>query len=245
MPESRKIQVSEIFGPVFQGEGALIGAPTIFVRTFGCDSRCRQCDSLYAVLPDHPGADSRRGLTPEEISKEVMKLDPTGRIAVTLSGGNPAIWDLYTLVKELHAEGRNVWLETQGTHWNTWLWMCDHVTVSPKGPGMQDDQLGITSMDRLEPFYRMGATYNNMCWKIVIFNRDDIDYAEKVAAYYPGIPLYLSVGNSMVEEELNPQEGLLWRLKNIQKEVLKHPNLYGARILPQLHVLTHGNQRGV
>ena len=35
-----KIRVSEIFGPTIQGEGVLIGLPTVFVRTGGCDYRC-------------------------------------------------------------------------------------------------------------------------------------------------------------------------------------------------------------
>jgi len=44
-----EIRVSEIFGPTIQGEGALIGQPTVFVRTGGCDYRCSWCDSLHAV----------------------------------------------------------------------------------------------------------------------------------------------------------------------------------------------------
>ena len=34
-----EIRVSEIFGPTIQGEGVLIGLPTVFVRTGGCDYR--------------------------------------------------------------------------------------------------------------------------------------------------------------------------------------------------------------
>ena len=43
------LRVVEIFGPTIQGEGALIGEPTVFVRTGGCDYRCSWCDSLHAV----------------------------------------------------------------------------------------------------------------------------------------------------------------------------------------------------
>jgi 7-carboxy-7-deazaguanine synthase len=43
------IRISEIFGPTIQGEGVLIGLPTVFVRTGGCDYRCSWCDSLHAV----------------------------------------------------------------------------------------------------------------------------------------------------------------------------------------------------
>ncbi len=35
--------IMEIFGPVVQGEGALIGKPTHFVRFGGCDYRCSWC----------------------------------------------------------------------------------------------------------------------------------------------------------------------------------------------------------
>jgi len=47
------IAVSEIFGPTVQGEGALIGTQTLFVRTGGCDYRCSWCDTGYAVLPKY------------------------------------------------------------------------------------------------------------------------------------------------------------------------------------------------
>jgi 7-carboxy-7-deazaguanine synthase len=42
------ILISEIFGPTIQGEGALVGKPTVFVRTGGCDYRCDWCDTVYA-----------------------------------------------------------------------------------------------------------------------------------------------------------------------------------------------------
>ena len=34
-------KVSEIFGPVLQGEGYWVGTPSIFVRLFGCNFRCK------------------------------------------------------------------------------------------------------------------------------------------------------------------------------------------------------------
>ena len=50
---TKRIRISEIFGPTIQGEGPLIGRPTVFVRTGGCDYRCAWCDTLYAVLPEY------------------------------------------------------------------------------------------------------------------------------------------------------------------------------------------------
>ncbi len=42
---ARTIAISEVFGPTIQGEGALIGKPTIFIRTGGCDYRCLAPDT--------------------------------------------------------------------------------------------------------------------------------------------------------------------------------------------------------
>lgn len=47
--EKRTISVSEIFGPTVQGEGELIGKPTVFVRTGGCDYRCLAAGTLVTL----------------------------------------------------------------------------------------------------------------------------------------------------------------------------------------------------
>ena len=52
MTQERAFPVVEIFGPVLQGEGRMIGAQTLFVRLGLCDFRCQWCDSLYAVTPE-------------------------------------------------------------------------------------------------------------------------------------------------------------------------------------------------
>ena len=89
------ITISECFGVTIQGEGALIGKPTVFVRTGGCEYRCSWCDTLYAVLPEHK--DEWKPMKTEEVFAEIQRLSPTP-ILVTLSGGNPAIQPLGDLI---------------------------------------------------------------------------------------------------------------------------------------------------
>src|SRR5947209_6881888 len=99
----RAIMVSELFGPTIQGEGALIGKPTIFVRTGGCDYRCSWCDTLYAVLPEYKS--DWYPMTTEEVFADVQRLSGNKPILVTLSGCNPAIQPLGDLIDLGHAHG--------------------------------------------------------------------------------------------------------------------------------------------
>lgn len=50
--KSKKFPVVELFGPTIQGEGAVAGQFSHFVRFGGCPRRCSWCDSMHAVLPE-------------------------------------------------------------------------------------------------------------------------------------------------------------------------------------------------
>ncbi len=76
------IRISEIFGPTIQGEGHLIGQPTVFVRTGGCDFRCEWCDTLYAVETEYK--DQWKPYSAEQILHQVEALSHAP-ILITLS----------------------------------------------------------------------------------------------------------------------------------------------------------------
>ncbi len=85
------IRISEIFGPTVQGEGPLIGRPTVFVRTGGCDYRCGWCDTLYAVLPEY--RDEWTLMAPAEIlarGRASGGLRAGARVAVGRQSGHSA-----------------------------------------------------------------------------------------------------------------------------------------------------------
>ena len=86
------IRVSEIFGPTIQGEGVLIGLPTVFVRTGGCDYRCSWCDSLHAV--DSRFRHEWEMMSPDAVWQRSLRLSGGRPVMVSLSGGNPAIQPL-------------------------------------------------------------------------------------------------------------------------------------------------------
>lgn len=126
------IRISEIFGPTIQGEGALIGQPTVFVRTGGCDYRCGWCDTLHAV--DSEYRYTWQPMTAENIFAQVEKLSGGVPLMVSLSGGNPAIQPLGALIALGKSQGYRFALETQGSIAKDWFADLDILTLSPKPP---------------------------------------------------------------------------------------------------------------
>jgi len=231
------IKISEIFGPTIQGEGALIGQPTVFVRTGGCDYRCSWCDTLYAVESKY-----RHDWTPmsaEEIMDEVKRLSNDKPLTISLSGGNPATQDCRELIKLGHKDGYKFALETQGSVSQDWFKDLDILTLSPKPPssGM------ATDWHKFDECLNAAKNAPDIALKIVIFDETDYKYAQDAAKRYPALPLYLQPGNHKTDGQ-SDIDGLNARLQWLADKVT-NDNWYDAHVLPQLHVLIWGNERGV
>ena len=232
-----KIRVSEIFGPTIQGEGVVIGRPTMFVRIAGCDYRCSWCDSMHAVDPVLIKKTAVL-MEPDDISLALLDLSTLCKM-VTISGGNPVMYDLQELERELHRWEYTIAVETQGSIYRDWLLDCDIVTVSPKGPssGM------TTDWKVLDEVLRRCATKANI--KVVVFDDDDIVYARLIRSHYPKLPFTLQVGTrgglSLEESRLQ----ILTQMESLTERVLKDDILCNCTILPQLHTLMWGSRLGV
>ncbi len=111
-----------------QGEGALMGMPSIFLRLGGCSVGCKECDTDYRV---------ERRLTAAEIRAEVrgllhtdMKWNNTEWIWVT--GGEPADHTLFPLLSLLKAEAK-IALATSGGKKIEGIEDVTFLSVSPHG----------------------------------------------------------------------------------------------------------------
>ena len=231
------IRISEIFGPTIQGEGALIGQPTVFVRTGGCDYRCSWCDTLHAV--DSAYRHEWAPMSAGEIMARVEELSRGKPLMVSLSGGNPAIQDLDGLITMGKEKEYRFALETQGSVAQDWFSALDVLTLSPKPPssGMETDWA------KFDACLRAAKNGPDVAMKIVVFDEGDYDYAQNAAAKYPHLPLYLQPGNHQVEGAPDGA-GLAARLKWLAEKVT-NDNWYEACVLPQLHVMIWGNEKGV
>lgn len=117
------MRISEIFYSI-QGEGELTGVPSVFIRTSGCNLRCRWCDTPYASW--NPEGEER---SIDSILEEVQK-HPARHCVLT--GGEPMIArGIHELAAALRADGLHITIETAGTIPPSDI-ACDLASLSPK-----------------------------------------------------------------------------------------------------------------
>ncbi|GJL85514.1 MAG: 7-carboxy-7-deazaguanine synthase [Micavibrio sp.] len=233
----KNIRISEIFGPTIQGEGAVIGQPTVFVRTGGCDYRCTWCDTLYAV--DSEYRHQWQAMSAEEIFGRVQELAKKP-LMVTLSGGNPAIQPLSPLITLGKKHGYRFALETQGSVAQDWFSNLDVLTLSPKPPssGMKTD------WDVFNDCLKTAGEGPKTSLKIIIFDENDYAYAKEAAEKYSHLPIYLQPGNHTTPPQNIDKDALNERMQWLIEKV-NSDQWFEASVLPQLHVMLWGNERGV
>lgn len=232
------IRISEIFGPTIQGEGALIGQPTVFVRTGGCDYRCTWCDTPYAV--DSAYRSGWHPMGAEEIFDKIQMLSKGKPLMVSLSGGNPAIQPFASLITLGQERGYRFALETQGSIAQDWFAQLDVLTLSPKPPSSAMK----TDWKAFDACLEAAGKKPDISLKIVVQDDTDYDYARITAEKYPQLPLYLQPLNHAPENSNADTEGIMERMRWLVDKVVQD-QWHDACILPQLHVLLWGNQRGV
>lgn len=236
--DASKIRVSEIFGVTIQGEGAIMGQPTVFVRTGGCDYRCTWCDTLHAV--DSAYRHDWLPMSANEIMTEIERLTGTKPILVSLSGGNPAIQPFEDLIGLGHKKGYTFALETQGSIAKNWFALLDVLTFSPKPPssGMKTD------WKIFDECIKAAGKKPKISLKLVVADEDDYAYAKEAAMRYPKFPIYLQPCNTSPPPAKILQDVLVSDMLNLIERVTKD-QWYDVKILPQLHVMLWGNKRGV
>ncbi len=122
--KATRLSINEVYASI-QGEGLLIGTPSVFIRFQGCNLRCPWCDQEEAL------SFKEANYTLESLLEEIS-IYPHKHIVIT--GGEPlAQKGLYQLVKALRERNYSVQIETNGTLWIEGLEkLHTHITCSPK-----------------------------------------------------------------------------------------------------------------
>ena len=118
---SQHLPVMEYFYTI-QGEGSYSGRAAFFIRLAGCDVGCVWCDVKESWdMSEHPLQ------TIDFLLHEVVT---SGADFVVITGGEPAMYDLTTLVNRLKEQHIEVAIETSGTY--PLLGAIDWYCFSPK-----------------------------------------------------------------------------------------------------------------
>ncbi len=104
-----KLKVSEVFYSI-QGEGPLSGRPAVFIRLYGCNLKCKWCDTKYARE-----GENFKIWRIEELMKTIEEKFK-GIKEITITGGEPLLQEgVYSLFEKLIKNGWVVCLETNGS----------------------------------------------------------------------------------------------------------------------------------
>ena len=227
-----RIRVAEVFYSL-QGEGGLVGVPSFFIRTTGCNLRCEWCDTPYTSW--EPEGEWRT-------IGELVAAVPAAARHVVVTGGEPMLWsNLPALTAALRAAGRHVTIETAGTIYQDLD--CDLMSVSPKlansdpGPARAEAVRAEHASRRLVPAVLARLIGRYACQlKFVVAAPDDVAEIETVLAALPALP---------------PEAVLLMPLGTRVADVAERGKWIaelckdrGWRYTPRLHIDLYGDTRG-
>lgn len=199
--------------PSIQGEGAHTGTPMVIVRLQGCDVGCPWCDtketwevrpelrvaSLEEVIP--PAKEVLRNTqsmqvtdvpvdwmtyceaTPYAVAEMVARLGPNIDW-VLITGGEPAQYDLRSLVEALHHKRKKVAIETSGTQKGHVISGADWICVSPK--------IGMPGGERFDIYNLDGV--DEIKW--VVGKQADVEALEQLLETAKG--LYVGLARTII-----------------------------------------------
>jgi 7-carboxy-7-deazaguanine synthase len=222
------LRIAEIFYSI-QGEGALVGTPSVFVRTSGCNLRCAWCDTPYTSW--NPEG---REMTLDEIVAEAQRY-PARHVVVT--GGEPLIApEIGALTARLRALGLHITIETAGTVFHPVA--CDLMSISPKLSNSTPEGEWAERHERAriqpETLRRLMALCDYQL-KFVIAKPEDAHEARELAGRLDADPSRVVLMPEGVDRDLL-RERSVWLAEICKRE--------GFRFSPRLHVELYGNRRG-
>jgi 7-carboxy-7-deazaguanine synthase len=160
-----------------QGEGYYQGHAAYFIRLGGCDVGCVWCDVKESWDAEaHPKV---------SVSEMVKRAKDSGTEIAVITGGEPTMYDLTLLTKELKKAGLRTHIETSGAYPLTGMW--DWVCFSPKKFKAPDASI-----------YPLA---NEL--KVIVYNKSDFNWAEEFEALVkPECELFLQPEWSKEKEML-------------------------------------------
>ncbi|MGO9228308.1 MAG: 7-carboxy-7-deazaguanine synthase QueE [Bryobacteraceae bacterium] len=223
------MKIAELFYSL-QGEGALVGVPSVFIRSSGCNLRCAWCDTPYTSWSPE-GTD----LDLDRIVDEV-RAHPARHVVIT--GGEPMIQaEMVPLTERLRALGLHITIETAGTVFQPVA--CDLMSISPKLSNSTPDGAFAAPHDRLRTQPAVLAEL-----------MERYEYQLKFVVENPAD---LGEIRALIDSLGAPRERVVLMPEGVERARLAERGLWlaeickedGFRFSPRLHIDLWGSRRGV
>jgi 7-carboxy-7-deazaguanine synthase len=176
-------------------------------------------------------------MTDDEIIDKIKELSNDTPMLVTFSGGNPAMHNLSNIIRLGKVHGYTFTMETQGDVPCEWFDQLDYITFSPKPPSSGMD----TDWVKLDQSISMLNDPNKVSIKVVVGNEEDYNYAIKVFKRYPNYSHFITPCN---DSPGKPDLDAIYEKTRWVTDMVLNDKQFDITILPQLHVLLWGNERG-
>ena len=223
------MKIAELFFSL-QGEGSLVGVPSVFVRTSGCNLRCSWCDTPYTSW--QPEGEDRT------IDQILSELQGYACRHVVITGGEPMIApEIVALAGRLREAGKHITIETAGTVFHPVA--CDLMSISPKLANSTPEGPWAAQHDRVRiqrDILRRLITQYDYQLKFVVATPEDMPELRRlVEAIDADRERVILMPEGTSQAIL--RERAVWLAEICKAE--------GFRFSPRLHVDLWGNQRGV
>jgi 7-carboxy-7-deazaguanine synthase len=225
------VKVAEVFYSV-QGEGGLVGTPSVFVRTSGCNLRCVWCDTPYTSW--NPEGEN------VPVAAILEQVRSHGARHVVVTGGEPMIaLKITELTEGLRRLGLHITIETAGTVFAPVA--CDLMSISPKlaNSTPADDPHWAERHERLRIQPDVLRRLMGVCeyqLKFVIAEPSDLEEVRLLVE---------QLGADRSRVFLMPEGREAARLRERGAWVVEICKREGFRFSPRLHIDLYGNLRGV
>jgi 7-carboxy-7-deazaguanine synthase len=224
------MKIAEIFYSV-QGEGNLVGVPSVFVRTSGCNLRCSWCDTPYTSW-NPEGVD----LTLDAIVEQASQFSAARHVVLT--GGEPMIAPgMVELSQRFRALAMHITIETAGTVFAPVE--CDLMSISPKLANSTPEGPFRAQHERLRSqpdVLRRLMAHCDYQLKFVIAREKDLEEVRAIVSQLDAPAAKVVLMPEGISAEVLNARGV-W-----VAEICK---AHGYRFSPRLHVHLYGNKRGV
>jgi 7-carboxy-7-deazaguanine synthase len=224
------MKFSEIFYTL-QGEGQLVGVPSVFFRTSYCNLRCGWCDSAYTSWnPEN------KEITVADTFQELTKFDAKH---IVITGGEPFLQkeELMLLCELLATAGHHITIETNATIFAPVK--ADLISMSPKLANSTPEGLPWSERQQQERI------------KVEVI-RQFLEQYECQVKFVIDQPKDIAEVNHLVKEIPIPRDVVMLMPQGIDTEMLDQQQKwlvemckeYGYRYSPRLHIYIWGNRRG-